>query len=391
MENNGIIEVRTGAKVDKSELKKLDDFKAVKMKPAPKPEEPQPQMSDIISFISKYPAVKPVTPSKRVLSVNGRVLQDKITTYLKRKGISSSLLKEAEKTLLHYYCAKNEKIPKKEEKHFELGTFAHMAFLEPKKFKKVVVEPKASRASRAGVLRLIEFYTYAAAGIDESVLRFDFEELDNYTIEELKARLNKLESHCTHTVVKEDHKIIIDLIRRHYYSYGGGIIPRLLKGAMSEVSMYGIDESTGLNVKIRPDALQFKENIGVDAVVSFKTTSAKSLKKFIYDVAAFNYQLSEGMYQKVTSDVTGRKFNTTIMIVLQTVAPYLPAVFLWSNKDIEVGKYKYHSALESIKIATDANKYPGFDSFAESGNRGIIEMVLPDWTKKELHPVNVND
>lgn len=122
---------------------------------------------------------------------------------------------------------------------------------------------------------------------------------------------------------------------------------------------YGRDKETQLDVRVRPDYFNIEENIGVNAVISFKTTRADDLGKFYYDCAKLKYELSEGMYQEVMSSITGRKFNVTIMIMLQTVEPYDVAVLFWSPDDLANGKYKYHYALSIVKeIALKRNGFP---------------------------------
>ena len=114
----------------------------------------------------------------------------------------------------------------------------------------------------------------------------------------------------------------------------------------------------GLNVRVRPDYFNVEENIGVNAVISFKTTRADDLGKFYYDCAKLKYELSEGMYQEVMSSVTGRNFNVTIMIMLQTVEPYDVAVLFWSPDDLANGKYKYRYALSIVKDCFDKKWFP---------------------------------
>lgn len=77
---------------------------------------------------------------------------------------------------------------------------------------------------------------------------------------------------------------------------------------------------------------------------------ADDLGKFYYDCAKLKYELSEGMYQEVMSSVTGRNFNVTIMIMLQTVEPYDVAVLFWSPDDLANGKYKYRYALNRKRL-----------------------------------------
>ena len=95
------------------------------------------------------------------------------------------------------------------------------------------------------------------------------------------------------------------------------------------------------------------------------------------------------MYQQVMSDITGRQFNVTIMIMMQTVAPYDVAVLWWDAEDLQLGKYKYEIAIQTVKECFDQNWFPGFDALAEKDNYGIIDMKLPEWSLKELAPVDV--
>lgn len=216
----------------------------------------------------------------------------------------------------------------------------------------------------------------------------------NWNFNVLKEYRDRLRQTCIdlgYSFISEEMSMIINALKRNYYWYGGGIIQQLLKGACSEVSFYGRDKETQLDVRARPDYFNIEENIGVNAVISFKTTRADDLGKFYYDCAKLKYELSEGMYQEVMSSITGRKFNVTIMIMLQTVEPYDVAVLFWSPDDLANGKYKYHYALSIVKDCFEKKWFPGYDAKAEEGARGIIDMQLPEWSHKLLHPVAIDD
>lgn len=344
-----------------------------------------PSLQDMLSS-HEFNSTELTTIDIQSLSVNGQLLKDSMDEYLKKKNLGSSTIKEVLKTPLHYKFKTEMKEVPKDDSHFKLGTFAHLAFMEPEKFKNFIIEPVASMASIDGVTSLIRFYEKTNK-VEISALG----QLGNAKIGELKNYLSTLKEQCPYPVVAKEYQEIIDWLQFQYKHYGGGIIPRILKGAASEVSFYGKDPSTGIPVKVRPDMFNISENIGVDAIISFKTTSAQDVRKFFYDAAKYQYELSEGMYQKVVSDITGRKFNTTIMIMLQTVAPYLPAVFWWNAEDIANGKYKYRYAMDTIKECQDKTNWPGFDALSEYGNCGIIDMTLPEWSKREIHPVDIED
>lgn len=347
-----------------------------------------PTKEEVLDFIALNSHNLPVNIDLKSLSKNGVVKRDSMDMYLQSRHISSSNLKNALKTPRSFYYDWERVFEEKEKACFQLGTFAHMAFLEPTLFKMVQVEPHVNRSSKEGVIALINFY--------KKLNGFKTPHLDpkDYKMDELKKMADGLLFLCQdkgYSFISEEMSMIIKALERNYYWYGGGIIPQLLKGAYSEVSFYGKDEETGLDVRVRPDYFNIEENIGVDAVISFKTTRADDLGKFYYDCAKLKYELSEGMYQEVMSSVTGRNFNVTIMIMLQTVEPYDVAVLFWSPDDLANGKYKYHYALSIVKDCFDKKWFPGYDAKAEDGARGIIDMQLPDWSKKMLHPVAIDE
>lgn len=357
--------------------------------------EDYPTKEDVLDFISLNCNRPPVGIDLKSLSVNGSVRRDPMEMYLHSKHLSSSNLKNALKTPRTFYYDWERVFEEKQKPCFQLGTFAHMAFLEPRMFELVKVEPPCNQASKEGVLSMIRFYIellkkekHYAQDVEDGTPSI------NWNFSALKEHRDKLRQICLdlgYSFITEEMSLIIEALKRNYYWYGGGIIQQLLKGACSEVSFYGKDEDTGLDVRVRPDYFNIEENIGVNAVISFKTTRADDLGKFYYDCAKLKYELSEGMYQEVMSSITGRNFNVTIMIMLQTVEPYDVAVLFWSPDDLANGKYKYHYALSIVKDCFDKKWFPGYDAKAEEDARGIIDMQLPEWSKKLLHPVAIDD
>lgn len=334
------------------------------------------------------------------LSQGGVVVADEMETYLRKSGCSSSALKEALKSPLHYYIARNMPEIKPDKKAFNLGTFCHLAFLQPELFDTLLTEPAFSLNTKEGVQGMVKFYEAEARkvftetkGAKRPLARAKYwlkkSGLDINKIDGLREYLTQLKKCVDKRAVDDNTLTIINLIKKQYYSYGGGIIPELLKGAAMETSFYAKDEETGLNVKVRPDAFNIEENLGCNAIISFKTTSADSIEKFQSDAAKYMYHLAEGMYLDVASKVTGRQFTAVICVMLQTVQPYLPAVFIYDADDLANGKYRYRLALRNVRDAMDHNSWPGFDSFAEEGHHGIIQMKLPEWSLREKLPQTV--
>lgn len=348
-------------------------------------------LEDVLAFVKRRKKVIDIRPLLPQLSRNGRVLEEDMQVYLDAKACSSNSLKEALKSPLHYLISTEEKQVRPEKAHFELGTFCHTAFLEPEKFEALALEPDVSGATKDGVKKIMEFWEMEADKKNPEIKTDAYIQvlgsgLSIDKIDGMRSYITHLKRMTGKVSVDARSYQVVDLIRRNYYRYGDGIIPDLLKGALPEISFYGTDEETDLPVKIRPDAFQLEENIGCNAIISFKTTHADNIGKMQYDAAKYMYHLSEGMYLEVAEQVTGRKFTAVICIMLQTVLPYLPVVFFYDADDLANGKYRYRTALRNVKEAMVKDRWPGFDSHGEEGERGIIRMNLPEWSRREVIP-----
>lgn len=334
--------------------------------------------------IADLPA-KPATkiPTCKSLSVNGRVVQDKMEKYLSAPGESSSALKEVLKSPMHYLIYKNEKFKPKDDSHFTLGTFIHSAFLEPSKFAKVKVLPaEANKSSKAGLQTLIKYY-WDLLSYPQDVF------LEEKKMDELREILIDLEAAAKrqeYTFIDAEMAQVIKIIYSSYKTYGNGIIPRLIANGRREVSMYGKDPSTGRKVRIRPDCILLEEQVGANIILSVKSTCATSIDGFMRDAAKFRYELAEGMYLQVASEITGRKFTGTLMLIAQTCIPFQCALIWLDAEDLAIGKYKYNQAIDIVKQCDDANRWPGFEAYAEDGASGIIQARFPAYIKAELKP-----
>ncbi len=336
------------------------------------------------------------------LRKNGIVVKEDMVKYLSSKEyVNSGMLKEAIKSPLHlFYALENgwkEQLEAYEKKknYFVLGEFIHQAILEPSKFNRVVTEPDYKLNTTNGVKSLISLWTdkceeseVLIEDIKDSVVKSGFD-LDK--IHGLRQLYSALKIASGFSSVSETDKLIIEIVYHNYKRYGDGLFFELLKHSKREVSMYYEGCLSGIKQKIRPDAIQFKENIGADTIISVKSTRAESIGHFSYQSAKLNYELSEGMYLEIASAVTGRDFRSVITIMVQTIPPFGVAALVWDAEDLEIGKYKYHQALQTVAECFELNRYPGYDAYSENGNRGLISFKQPEWNAKELHPVDINN
>ena len=334
-----------------------------------------------IADLPSKPATK--IPSCKSLSVNGRVVQDKMEKYLSSPGESSSALKEVLKSPRHYLIYKNEDFKPKDESHFTLGTFIHSAFLEPSKFAKVKVLPsEANKSSKAGLQTLIKYYWELLSYPQDAFL----EEKSMNDLREILFDLESTAKRLGYTFIDADMAQVVNIIYSSYKTYGNGIIPRLIANGRTEVSMYGKDPATGLKVRIRPDCMLLEEQVGANIILSVKSTCATSIDAFMRDAAKFRYELAEGMYLQVASEITGRKFTGTLMLIAQTCIPFQCALIWLDAEDLAIGKYKYNQAIDIVKQCKDSNSWPGFEAYAEDGASGIIQARFPAYIKAELKP-----
>src|SRR5262245_58839581 len=117
-----------------------------------------PDKQDMLRFISGRKRSKRL--GLKNISVNGIIAEDTIIDYLsKRPHISSGDLKEVLKSTMSFGFAMQHSTEKKLSKSFEVGAFAHRAFLEPELFDRLVVEPDAKMSELKGVNLLIDFWT----------------------------------------------------------------------------------------------------------------------------------------------------------------------------------------------------------------------------------------
>lgn len=341
------------------------------------------------------------------LRKNGIVVKEDMGKYLASKDyINSGALKEAIKSPLHLFYAVESgwkdrlEAYEKSKNYFVLGEFIHQAILEPRKFSRVVVEPGFKLNTKDGVKGLVSFWEDKLDQSQEEDGAPDKEKIKDIVVQGgfdldkmdgLKQYYAALKAASGFQAIDEPNKLIVDIMYSNYRRYGDGLFFELLKHSKRETSIYYQDPVYSIPQRIRPDAMQFEENIGADTIISVKSTRAESIGHFTYQTAKLCYELSEGMYLDVASAVTGRDFRSTIMIMVQTIPPFGIAAFVWDPEDLEIGKYKYRQALQTVAECREKGLYPGYDAYAESGNFGLISMKQPEWNTKELHPVDIDN
>lgn len=327
------------------------------------------EYTSLDTFAELVRALPDTTRDVYHLAINGHVIQDPMECYLSSPMVSSSQLKSALNSPRHFAASRNPK-EGKQARHFELGTFTHEAILEPSRFDKVVVEPKAGRNTIQGMAELVKFYAEITS--QEGVVIGNKMDALRKQVEELAAEATAQGIE----VVSATDMAVIEQIRTSINEYGGGIIPRIMRHAQTETSMYYRDREEGIDLRIRPDGILLDENLGANVIVSVKTTSTQNLNLFMRDCIKHRYGLAEAMYLDVATKATGRKFSGTLMIMAQTVEPYNVAAIYWSLSDLNAGFADYFRAMPIAKQVLATGIAPGYEVMAEDNHLGIIESYI---------------
>ncbi|MCW3467628.1 hypothetical protein [Chitinophaga nivalis] len=271
-----------------------------------------------------------VTANPGRMSKNGIIVYDSIPTYLDREGISAATLREPGRD--HHT---------QEKSHFRMAYFSYLAFTQPDLLRHPVVAPDYPVHTTTGMIHMIRFYEMTNQTAARDCSQDNPQALQNY--------LDTLMADCPYLVITTAEQPFLELLQQHYLNGDHDMIRNIMKGAAPPASFYSKDPETGLAVKIRTDSFNLEENIGVNAIISFLTTEAPSLDQYMNETVHNAYALQEAMRQEVATLVTNRTFHITIMIMIQTVPPYLPAVFWRDPADLFTGRHQYRSGLEKAR------------------------------------------
>jgi len=331
----------------------------------------------IIRALKLHSGNIPDAPKMKVITDEGVTIRDSFEMYLTNKEFYStgSFAKLALGTPLDFQWDISEGVKKeleqyKERSHFDLGTFLHLAILEPEQWDMVVVEPEASRASHDGCDTLIEFWEMQTARVPGYNIGADIK------LDQKKNYIDKLKVESGKACITAKDALIIKVLKERWMDYMGGAWYYILEKAIKEVSMYA-NEYNGLPMRIRPDGLLFENQIGVNAIVSVKTTSAKTIRQFVNQCVQLGYNIKEAAYQDIASHVSEYTFNNTISVIFQTVEPFNVGVFIWNKDDIAIGRGMFNDAHQEAIQCIKSNSFPGWEELADDG--GMIELDMPGW------------
>ena len=131
----------------------------------------------------------------------------------------------------------------------------------------------------------------------------------------------------------------------------------LIEGGFAEVSMFGTDPDTGIDMRGRLDYLRPGRTI-VDVK---KTAGEASEIEFAKTFFRFGYHLQFGWYDRLHTQITGETLPF-LWVVVEDQAPYLTNVFTIDDKYEQLGRDAASRALRRYAAARDANRWGGYEN-----------------------------
>lgn len=134
----------------------------------------------------------------------------------------------------------------------------------------------------------------------------------------------------------------------------------LIKKFMDSVPQYqrsafAIDEATGLQLRVRPDAY----SPSMELMIDLKTS--RFINQFQWEGQAtdLGYHLQEAMYSEVWQKSGGGNVSAFAFFVIENEAPFSAQVFEFKPESVEEGKAILRTVLPKWKTCSDAGIWPG--------------------------------
>lgn len=248
----------------------------------------------------------------------------------------------------HAWNQKGDADAEKETKSQYMGVAAHMAGLEPERFKgayHIIPSDMVKNASH-GVYKV----ELAKAGA-RAILKKDEED----AVREIGAVLST-------------NPVAVELL----IGPGSPIIEQTIRF---------IHPDFDLPMQSRPDVLHIQKR---RTIVNLKTTGRLEPETFFKTADEMHYDLSVAIDAAAVEAAYGEPLDDYFFLVIETKAPFLiEAYSAFEPMDdtgltyLKYGQYRLHMAMEVYDECTAAGKWPGY-------NDKITPMKVPDWSLRKL-------
>jgi len=247
-------------------------------------------------------------------------VKDTFAEYLGKKDhLASSDIKSFLKSPKMFYYKKFEEQKKEEaERHYSIGSALHEMVLEPELFmQNYIIAPKFDKRTKDG-----------KAGYEA------FMQLANGK-----------------TIVFEDEMEMIRKMSEN--AMKNEILTDLIKDSYRELSIYTVDDKTGLKIRLRPDSFSNNKSTMTD----IKTCLDSSPRKFKSDVYSYGYSISAAYYMDFANK------ENYVFAAMEKQQPYQVSLYVLDDEMIEYGRMQYRMALDLIKWSFDNNYWCDYNEF----------------------------
>lgn len=152
--------------------------------------------------------------------------------------------------------------------------------------------------------------------------------------------------------------------------HGHPLSRHMLKGGISEVTAFWIDEATGFQCKCRPDRIP-DGNKGV--IIDLKTCEDASEQGFQRSIVKYGYYQQAAWYVDGVNKAGGKDFDTMAFIAVEKKPPYRTEVYVLDDEFIKAGRSQYEHLMQLEMKCREANFWPHYSC------DGAIEIYKPSW------------
>lgn len=255
-------------------------------------------------------------------------------------AISSSGLKELIISPMRFISYLQDKSldRDKDTDSLQFGRIAHMAILEPAKFKKqFVIEPVFEGLTKTG-----ELSTRSKAAKDAKEKWYS--ELPQGALVLTQKEMDDITS-------------IIYAISLH------DVASCFFKNGKPEISGWWTEPETGVRCRIRPDYLS-RDNYGDLHLIDFKTSYDARKYSFMKSIYKYKYHMQMAFYYDGLKQILKEDIKT-VNFVACTKGKTECAVYICDDQMLDIGRQWYKFALQTYKKCIELKKWPGIQSRAE--------------------------
>lgn len=139
----------------------------------------------------------------------------------------------------------------------------------------------------------------------------------------------------------------------------------ILKKGDFEVSLFATDPETQIQLKARPDWISGR------SLVNLKTTDDASKEAFQRSIEKFHYDSAAAFHLDVCN-LLGLQKEFYVFIVVEKEPPFAMALYELDEKSKDIGRLKYRRWLSLYSHCANVDEWPGYDE-------SIQPISLRDW------------